>query len=67
MASKRSRAPSQAVVVGAVAGVPVGQVIVQAAQELGADIGPGTASLAATLLSLAFAYFARGGRKGESE
>lgn len=53
--------------VGALAGVPVGQVIVQAAQEFGVQVGPASASLAATLLSLAFAYFARGGRKGEAQ
>lgn len=65
MASKRSKKPSPAVVVGAAAGVPVGQIVVQAAQELGADIGPGTAALAATLISTVFAYFAKGGRAGD--
>jgi hypothetical protein len=62
----RSKVPSAAIMVGGAVGVPVGQIAVQAAQEFGVQVGPATASLAATLLSLAVAYFTRGGRKGES-
>lgn len=63
---KRSGRPSTALVVGTVAGVPVGQMIVQAAQEFGVQMGPASASLLGTLLSLAFAYWAPGGRKGDA-
>lgn len=64
--AKRSKIPSRAVVVGSVAGVPVGQLLVQAAQELGAEIGPATGGLLASLISLVLAYCTRGGRKGEA-
>lgn len=63
----RKRIPSQAVMVGTVAGGGIGQIIVQAAQEFGVGMGPATASIATILLSLAFGYFSRGGRKGEAD
>lgn len=64
--SQRSKAPSMAVTVGTVAGIPVGQIVVQSAQEFGLEIGPATASLVSILLSALFAYFAPGGRRGDA-
>lgn len=63
---KQSKVPSTALLVGTVAGVPVGQVVVQAAQEFGVQMGPASATLLGTLISLAFAYFSPGGRKGDA-
>ena len=66
MTTKKSKVPSAALMVGAAAGVPVGQIVVQAAQEFGVGMGPATATLAGTLISLLFGYFAPGGRKGDA-
>lgn len=62
----RKRVPSRALLVGGLVGAPIGPVVVQAAQEFGVNIGPATAALGGSLLSLLFAYFSKGGRRGES-
>lgn len=65
--SRRGRTPSTAVAVGGGVGTPFGGLIEIAFAASGHPLPPGTGSLITGALGSLAAYFAPGGRRGESE
>lgn len=64
---KRSKTPSNAVTSGAGVGGAIGTVIDIGATVAGHPLPPGTGAALGGALAALFAYFAKGGRHGESD
>ena len=63
----RPKRPSNAVIKGGAAGTAAGTIIELAAAAAGHPLPPGTGAALGGALTSLFSFFARGGRRGESD